>query len=146
MLSVHFIAPYESSDTPGGCGGNTLGPPTCSLSNPLAARAMSRMTSASTRIRGPRASRTFCGSRLSSSGDTRDAWRLHDERRHVSGHLRLRLRDLLLLDGEERRGHEEVLAEAGDLLGRAVLLRRDEDLLDVGGHAGRFAGFVVARY
>ena len=46
-----------------GAGGKTLGPPTWAFSNPLAASEMSRTISASTRNRGPRASRRLSGSR-----------------------------------------------------------------------------------
>ena len=40
-----------NSDTPSGCGGKTLGPPIFGLNSPLAERATSRTTSASSRSR-----------------------------------------------------------------------------------------------
>ena len=54
---------WPAEDRNSGAGGKTLGPPTFSFSNPLAASAMSRTISASTRKRGPRASSRLYGSR-----------------------------------------------------------------------------------
>ena len=57
---------------PSGCGGNTLGPSIFGLSRPLAASATSRIISASSRNRGPRASSRLYGIALGSCGVTAD--------------------------------------------------------------------------
>ena len=53
----------SSCQSPGGWYGRTDGPPIRSTSSPLAARAWSRIISADSRIRGPRPSSRFSGSR-----------------------------------------------------------------------------------
>jgi hypothetical protein len=60
---------------PCGCGGKTLGPPIFPLSNPEALSAMSRTISASTRMRGPRASKMLSGSRSRRLGVMFEDWR-----------------------------------------------------------------------
>src|SRR5205085_7927454 len=74
-LSTHLSALYGLNQTPSGWYGKTLGPPILRFSRPLIARALSRTASASSRKRGPRANSRLNGSRLASSGGTRDACR-----------------------------------------------------------------------
>src|ERR1700681_2753029 len=57
LLSTHLSSLYGRSQVPSGCGGNTLGPPILALSRPPAARATSRIISASMRMRGASALR-----------------------------------------------------------------------------------------
>ena len=60
---------------PGGCGGNTPGPPIFLLSNPLAAKAASRIISASNRRRFCRASNLLYGSIFAASARALLDWR-----------------------------------------------------------------------
>ncbi len=74
-LVFHSRGTCVRTYTPGGCGGNTLGPPTTGDSKPLALRATSRTTSASSRSRLWRASSRLRGSSTARSGRVRDDWR-----------------------------------------------------------------------
>jgi len=55
-----------------GAGGVALGPPMDGFNSPLAANWISRTISASTRKRGPRASKRLYWSRSYNAGETRD--------------------------------------------------------------------------
>ena len=66
--TVHFVLPKAMLSVPSGITGNTLGPPIFGFSSPPTESARSRTASASTRKRGPRASRRLNGSVSASAG------------------------------------------------------------------------------